>query len=436
MFNSFYINLNNIENQYYNSFFDNLFNNNNSYVKKIEGLINLNNKNKLCLIEKIIHELCEFYSQETINEHFFAEFWIKNIKNTTPNFHLDCDENAKNKYENLPVLSIVLYLNDCIIPTIITNKTINNNSCNELIVSFPKKMKSICFDGGKYYHGIIAHDNIETIKRNILIINLWKNHKPKNIKEFVIPNEFFETVEEKYYNHFDKILQFTDSLAMQNVSIDNNLFEINLHNSSFLKNKKEILNIINKLYNKMNCDNFLLINQDKQQNKNNIIQLKHFFHKNTCEWFVIESEKYAINNNWHTDRHSKYPTTDIPILNIKYISDFSNFIINKIQKIIKKKYNIPKTTSFYIHDAFIVKYETGQQDELSIHADSSDYTINIALSDLKNYDGGGTFFEKINQTILCDIGDMIIHPGYLKHAGIKITRGKRYLFVIFLKIQK
>jgi hypothetical protein len=433
MINSLYINLNDVENNYFNLFFDNVTNN--IFCEKITGLIDLNKKDNLCFIEKIVHELSEFHLKETehkSDENFYAEFWIKNNKNTTPNFHLDKDEYAQNKYENVPVLSCILYLNDCKIPTIITNKTIDNDYFDQMTISFPKKMKSICFEGGKYYHGIIAPDDMKTIERNILVINIWKNYKPKDVPEFKMPKNFLN-IEEKFYNNCNKILEFTKSPNMKENNIDKHFFEYikpDSNGPNFFKNNNEILNLINKLYTENNGDIFLLSCE-----KHEICHLKKFFHKNTCTWIVTESEKYAKQDGWKTDRHKNYPTTDNVIFNIEHVSNFYNFIINKIQDLIMKTFNISSESSLYVHDAFIVKYEAEKQNELEIHTDACDYTANIALSDLTDYEGGGVYFENINQTVSCEIGDMLIHSGYLKHAGMKIKKGKRYVLVTFLKLE-
>jgi hypothetical protein len=433
MINSLYINLNDVENNYFNLFFDNVTNNN--FCKKITGLMDLNKKDNLCFIEKIIHELSEYHLKETkceTNNNFYAEFWIKNNKNTTPNFHLDKDERAKNKYENVPFLSCILYLNDCKIPTIITNKTIDNDYFDQMTLSFPKKMKSICFEGGKYYHGIIAPDDINTIDRNILVINIWKNYKPKDVPEFKMPTNFLN-IQERCYNNSDKILELTKSSNMTKMNINENFFKYKKPNDSngphFFKNNNEILNLINKLSIEKECDIFIL-----NCEKHNICHFKKFFHKNTCTWIVNESENYAKHNGWQTNRHKLYPTTDIVIFDVKHISIFFDFIINKIKKLIIELFKISTVSLLYIFDAFIVKYEADKQNELGIHTDSSDYTVNIALSDLTDYEGGGVFFEHINQTVSCEIGDILIHHGNLKHAGIKITKGKRYVLVVFLKL--
>jgi hypothetical protein len=433
MINSLYINLNDVENNYFNLFFDNVTNN--DFCNKITGLIDLNKKDNLCFIEKIVYELSEFYLKEKkdeSDENFYAEFWIKTNKNTTPNFHLDKDEFAKNKYINVPFMSCILYLNDCKIPTIITNKTIDNDHFDQMTLSFPKKMKSICFEGGKYYHGIIAPNDMKTIDRNILVINIWKNYKPKDVPEFEMPTNFLN-IEERHYNNCDKILEFTKSSNIKKKNINEHFFEYEKPTDSngpnFFKNNNEILNLINKLYTEKDFDTFVLNSQ-----KHDICYFKKFFHKNTCAWIVNESEKYAKHSGWETTRHEFYPTTDNVISNIEHISDFYNFIINKIKDLIMEMFNISTTSSLYIFDAFIVKYEAEKQNELEIHTDSCDYTVNIALSDLKDYEGGGVYFENINQTVSCEIGDMLIHYGKLKHAGMKITKGKRYVLVTFLKL--
>jgi hypothetical protein len=56
--------------------------------------------------------------------------------------------------------------------------------------------------------------------------------------------------------------------------------------------------------------------------------------------------------------------------------------------------------------------------------------VNVALSDAGDFSGGGTYFEAINQTIVLEQGEMIIHIGSLKHSGIDLTAGIRYILVV------
>jgi predicted 2-oxoglutarate/Fe(II)-dependent dioxygenase YbiX len=84
---------------------------------------------------------------------------------------------------------------------------------------------------------------------------------------------------------------------------------------------------------------------------------------------------------------------------------------------------------------FIVKYHQDFQSELEIHKDDSFVTFNILLSDKNDFEGGGTFFydgiiSNINQ------GDMIVHSGKIKHSGLAITKGTRYVLVAFISVDE
>lgn len=54
------------------------------------------------------------------------------------------------------------------------------------------------------------------------------------------------------------------------------------------------------------------------------------------------------------------------------------------------------------------------------------------LSSEQDYDGGGTYFKALNQTLKLKIGQVLVHPGNLLHSGIGITRGERFLAISFL----
>jgi predicted 2-oxoglutarate/Fe(II)-dependent dioxygenase YbiX len=54
------------------------------------------------------------------------------------------------------------------------------------------------------------------------------------------------------------------------------------------------------------------------------------------------------------------------------------------------------------------------------------------LSQSHEYDGGGTYFRCIKQTIKLRKGQVLIHPGDLYHRGVDISRGMRQLVVCFM----
>lgn len=67
-----------------------------------------------------------------------------------------------------------------------------------------------------------------------------------------------------------------------------------------------------------------------------------------------------------------------------------------------------------------------------MHYDGSNWTWNLMLSDSKEYEGGGTFFRCLQQTIRLRQGQLLIHPGDFYHKGVDITSGERRLAVCFL----
>ncbi len=73
-----------------------------------------------------------------------------------------------------------------------------------------------------------------------------------------------------------------------------------------------------------------------------------------------------------------------------------------------------------------------------MHTDKSIWTFLIALSEGRGHDysEGGTFFEALNSTVHLQRGQMLIFRGKLRHRGVKISFGTRYLLVGFLVEKK
>jgi hypothetical protein len=158
------------------------------------------------------------------------------------------------------------------------------------------------------------------------------------------------------------------------------------------------------------------------------------FSKNVCEWIIFESEEYAKKNGgWMTRRHENYPTTDIPIEKIKNIFNFVLFSFSDIFNKIKKSYCFTEEVSFNIKDLFVVKYNEEIQNKLDLHHDGSFLSINILLSDPKDFEGGGTYFND-GLTVFLEQGDLLVHSGKVKHSGLPVTKGTRYIMVAFVVI--
>lgn len=108
--------------------------------------------------------------------------------------------------------------------------------------------------------------------------------------------------------------------------------------------------------------------------------------------------------------------------------------------------------------ASIVKYNaTAGQTSLGVHRDGPLIAVTIPLNPLTDYDGGGTYIEALEDieatstaagstgehylssfdgVLKRNTGHVIMHPAALRHGGATITRGLRYIMVVWIFSQK
>jgi hypothetical protein len=162
------------------------------------------------------------------------------------------------------------------------------------------------------------------------------------------------------------------------------------------------------------------------------------FTNNTCDFIVNESEKHAKIHQWTTNRHKKYPTTDIPIKSINSLNILvGNLVKYNIFPIIEAKYNVSK---YFLdcNDIFVVKYDSELQNKLEKHKDGSIFSFNVLLNHDTEFVGGGTIiYEDEKEVLVKSIkGGLLIHSGQSYHSGNEITKGIRYLLVGFVNYLK
>jgi hypothetical protein len=467
-----------------------------SYEKKRLFLLDTS-KTNFELIEKVVYEIAMFHF-EILNINFdpnehFIEFWFKNsiFKNKSDSsmnintFHYDCDENERklNNKQFKPLLSCVNYFNDNEFPLLLTEIDLEEykfkkfENKNNIQIIFPKKNKQFTFDGTKY-HGVVDifnklndDDSDDNFERYMLAVNLW-NKKPLNI-------DYYENTSNSEFSKEDKIVTIESNNLIKELVLEKNILDFGFYEKMLYDKKKftipqEISELVkneidmdNNEFNNFkitykNSDNSLIekksnfsnmvkdiniINTiDNSNNKidiqdvlyNRFIQrfsYNKLFSKNVCEWLIFESEEHAKNNGgWTTRRHESYPTTDIPIEKIKSIFNFVLFSFSDIFNKIKKSYCFTEEVSFNIKDLFIVKYDEQMQNKLDLHHDGSFLSINILLSDTKDFEGGGTYFND-GLTVFLEQGDVLVHSGKVKHSGLPITKGTRYIMVAFVAIE-
>lgn len=158
-----------------------------------------------------------------------------------------------------------------------------------------------------------------------------------------------------------------------------------------------------------------------------------------CEWLVAAAEEYARKTGWSTQRHYGAPTTDIPLslMPLPVLEWFKEFFVSIVTPLLKLHYFRPEERGraiVSIHDAFLVKYSAeGGQRYLPEHTDESSHSFVLALNQDTEYEGGGTFFTRIEAALRPPLGHLLLFPGgNIRHGGNPITRGTRYIIAAFL----
>jgi len=108
--------------------------------------------------------------------------------------------------------------------------------------------------------------------------------------------------------------------------------------------------------------------------------------------------------------------------------------------LIEKYYEVDKEL-IGISDLFIIKCESSEQNLSEKYLDSdifsgNIFSFNILLNENTDFDGGGTgiYSPWGYHEYHLSKGDILVHPGFLYHRGIPITRGICYILVGFLNI--
>lgn len=91
--------------------------------------------------------------------------------------------------------------------------------------------------------------------------------------------------------------------------------------------------------------------------------------------------------------------------------------------------------SLTLNDALIIGY-IGPSRSQPIHRDASLLSLQIALSPISNYAGGGTYFEAFDAPIKMDQGHVLCHSSGSMHAGRGVDTGERWILVLFAISEK
>lgn len=432
------------------------------------GTCILESKQSYTILEKFVFDFVNYYSSnhnigDFKNGDFFVEFWCKD-KPGCSSLHIDKDEHKFQISGELetPVISLVSYFSDNACPTILTDvdhksfkyKTFGTE--NSIGFSIPKEHKSIAFNGS-HYHGVncLSMDGpSEQPDRLIVAINIWKT-SPEHIESYVQPPSGCHSTlkaEEDVFN-FIKIPE--NNVIIESPFLDFALFNRILYegenvypmfqnlisdsNKNYMFKTKVTLNPQIALHNKYGhlYSDIVQIRQKENTQLNRFYQ--RFTYQNIItpdigKWIIIEAEKYAERSGWTLTRHGNYPTTDIPVANLLSVKPYFDILFEtSIANKIKSSYRLHADIELILKDVFVVKYTESNQSFLEMHRDGSFISFNILLNNASEFEGGGTCFED-NLIIHLQQGDMAIHSGLIKHSGLPVLRGTRYILVGFVNL--
>lgn len=420
------------------------------------------NKSQYSVIEKFVYEIALFHFNRLnipFDKNKYIEFWFKTNSSIQHNsYHFDCDEYDK-KMNNrgkltTPLLSCIVYMNDSKVPTIITNvdqKTYNSaifEENNTIILSFPKFLKHISFDGGNNCHGILNFFNDEE-KRFILAINLWEL-RPQFVPNFdylTFINMIFIAKKKRLE---DMIVNIDENTKLIDICLDmKNIKTINLENRElinpdFFKNIffNKTNNGLNNLYEiiKKDLTDFDTFYFNLPNNTDNLEQIykeisvfdmslpkfkqriiiPNIYSSMICDWKIKEYEKHNTKED------------SIKIDNLKNIFLFSIESFSIILENITKYYCLnEKEITYNIVDAIIIKNYKGFK--LEEYTNNYDMIVNILLND--DFQGGGFVFEDGITTFL-EKGSMIIYNSKEQSSMTEVTNGVQYILKIYIQIVK
>jgi predicted 2-oxoglutarate/Fe(II)-dependent dioxygenase YbiX len=167
------------------------------------------------------------------------------------------------------------------------------------------------------------------------------------------------------------------------------------------------------------------------------IYVSHCLTRSECEWLVSEADAHG---DWTTQRHKSAPTTDMEVLKVPTLRDWLQERSRRvIFPTLAACYGFHASELHYM-DLFLVRYDaeaSGAQRGLMAHRDRSLLSFNILLSDPSAFDGGGTCFDVLDGQAVrpSHIGDLTMHPGKARHAGVAVCRGVRHILVGFVGVR-
>lgn len=159
-----------------------------------------------------------------------------------------------------------------------------------------------------------------------------------------------------------------------------------------------------------------------------------FFTEEFCDLIAEEADHL---NQWTTDRHEFYPTTDILLEKIGFNDIFNDLLQQYVMPLAIHHFGLEgEGWDCMSCENFLARYRPDAQGQLSVHHDASDITalVNLSQPDV-DFQGGGTWFARQKKLYRPQKGSLSVHPGNIthKHGARAVTKGQRHIMVSFMR---
>lgn len=163
----------------------------------------------------------------------------------------------------------------------------------------------------------------------------------------------------------------------------------------------------------------------------------HLLSPADCRRLIELAEHHAAaNDGWETDRHDDYPTTDLDTYDIEDAAvPVQHLVFDHLIPCMAHVYGV-SPRDIGLKETFVAKYTAarGTQRALEPHTDGCEFSFVIPLND--DFEGGGTRFVDESGVRRPPVGSALCFlGGHMKHEGVAVTRGTRYVLIGFLKFK-
>ena len=130
-----------------------------------------------------------------------------------------------------------------------------------------------------------------------------------------------------------------------------------------------------------------------------------FLNNKDCEYPIECAECHG---GWNHKRHHNYPTTDIPIENLKEVTSTWDVLQPRIIETCKDVYMSEQSATISMSDVFVVKYDVSGLSGLQLHRNASKLSVILLLPHPSSFVRGRMRYKYCDAV---DQGSLLVHCG-------------------------